>query len=105
MYIRFKDLEALCNSDSHLIALIDKIKLTKFKVSYNIVNDLDFFSYPQKFLNDKVKIEDSDSDNMNEDKNLPRNIKIKSMKSALIEYSKKVADNKASWPPALMQIK
>ena len=36
--------------------LIDKIKITKFKVKYNLVDDLDYFSYPEKFLNDKVDI-------------------------------------------------
>ena len=56
MFLKIDDLVKLCISDNGLIDLIDKIKITKFKVNYNLVDDLDYFSYPEKFLNDKVDI-------------------------------------------------
>ena len=59
MFIPINDLEQLCISDPSLIELIDKIKMTKFKVKYNVVDDLDYFSYPNLLLFDKGNINDS----------------------------------------------
>ena len=59
MYLPIDDLVNLCVSDPGLIELIDKIKITRFKVKYDIVDDLDYFPFPEKFLIDKVNLDDS----------------------------------------------
>jgi hypothetical protein len=53
-----------------LIELIDKIKVTKFKVKYNFVADLDYFPFPQKFLHDKVNIKDELDEDIESEENL-----------------------------------
>jgi len=42
--------------------------MTRFKVSYNVVDDLDYFPYPKKFLFDKVNINDSLDDDIETEK-------------------------------------
>jgi hypothetical protein len=50
----------LCLNDSSLISLFDKLKLTKFKVKYNLVDDLDWFTFPRKYVNTTGLLENED---------------------------------------------
>ena len=49
--IDVNELEEMCYNDSDLICLMDKLKLTRQRVPYGLVDDLDFFTFPAKFIN------------------------------------------------------
>ena len=65
--------------------------MTRFKVRYNVVNDLDYYPYPKKFLYDKVDIEnDSLDEDLEREKHKAKMAKRKIMSNALVEFAKKV---------------
>jgi len=37
-----------------MIDLIDKFKMTKFKVEHSLLDDLDYFPFPKKWLAEEV---------------------------------------------------
>jgi len=50
----------LCSNDSNLISLFDRLKTTRFRVKYNLLDDLDYFTFPNKFVNHKHIEENED---------------------------------------------
>ena len=49
-YLDIDEIFKLCQNDSSLIPVLDKLKKTKFKVKYNLLDDLDFFTFPRKYI-------------------------------------------------------
>ena len=44
----------MCIDEPNLIDLIDKMKITKFKVKYNLLDDLDYFPFPKKWTEEEI---------------------------------------------------
>ena len=61
-YVPIDKLTKLCLDDPSMIKLIDKFKITKFKVKFNLVDDIDCFPFPQKYLNEVF--DDTDTEQM-----------------------------------------
>jgi len=51
--IDIDELMKMCMSDSTLIRLLDKLKITRLRVKYGLIDDLDFFTFPKKYVNHK----------------------------------------------------
>lgn len=58
--IDIDELFKLCTSDSNLIDLLDKLKQTRFRVKYNLLDDLDYFTFPRKYVNHKLLVANED---------------------------------------------
>ena len=41
-----------------MIRLADRLKMTKFKVKYNLLDDLDYFPFPKKYMDPHIIDED-----------------------------------------------
>ena len=58
-YLPIDKLIKLCYAEPSLLSLIDILKMTKFKVKYNLLDDLDYFPFPAKWLDDDSEVLDS----------------------------------------------
>jgi hypothetical protein len=77
--------------------------MARFKVRYNVVNDLDYYPYPKKFLFDKVNIDnDSLDEEVEREKYKAKKAKQKIMSKALVNYAKAVKKKQMTWPSALL---
>jgi hypothetical protein len=104
MWIWIEDLVKLCNEDPCLISLVDKIKFNRIKVKYNIVDDIDYFPYPAKFLNDSVNIDDTQDMEIEAYKYKEKTKKFNSMARDMMKYAQQIRKKEAEWPPALIQL-
>jgi hypothetical protein len=71
--IDIDELIQLCQGDSSLIWLLDKLKTTRFRVKYNLLDDLDYFTFPRKYINHK-RLEENDD--IMDDQNFKREKKL-----------------------------
>ena len=58
--IDIDELFNLVKNDSNLVSLLDKMKTTRFRVKYNLLDDLDFFTFPRKYINHKRLVDNAD---------------------------------------------
>lgn len=58
--IDIDELFKLATSDSNLINLLDTLKATRFRVKYKLLDDLDYFMFPRKFVNHKHMVDNED---------------------------------------------
>jgi hypothetical protein len=58
--IDIDELFKLATSDSNLINLSDTLKAIRFRVKYNLLDDLDYFMFPRRYVNLKHMIDNED---------------------------------------------
>ena len=58
--IDIDELFKLVKSDTSLVHLLDKMKSTRFRVKYNLLDDLDYFTFPRKYINHKRLVDNED---------------------------------------------
>jgi hypothetical protein len=79
--------------------------MTKFKVQYQLLDDLDYFPFPKKWMSEDDYIEDTDDRDEKKKKVEIMNKKRLEMQEAIFEYSKWSKRNKKKrWPKALLEI-